>query len=144
MPFKKGDEPWNKAIGNRNARKHGLNVFKRLLEGSKVDGRTALFRALREKEDEMIIALGGDPSPQERILIRDVVKTQLYVGTIDEYLMTLDGGIIRSGKAIPAIETRTQLAAHLRRDLEALGLARRVKQITLQEILDQDDEQQPE
>lgn len=41
--------------------------------------------------------------------------------------MTLDGGIVRGGKVIPVIESRTQLAAHLRRDLEALGLERKVK-----------------
>lgn len=87
MPFKKGNEPWNKAVGNQNARKHGLNTFKRLLEGPKVDGRTSLYKVLREKEQELATALGGDPSPQEKILIADAVKTQLYVGTLDEYLM---------------------------------------------------------
>jgi hypothetical protein len=91
MAFKKGDEPWNKRTGNVNARKHGLNTFKRLLEGPKVDGRTSLYKALRDKEQELATALGGDPSPQERMLIVDTVKTMLYVGTVDEYLMTLNG-----------------------------------------------------
>jgi hypothetical protein len=127
MGFEKGNQPWNKAVGNQRARKHGLNTLKRLLEGPKVDGRTSLYRVLREKEREFADALGGDPSPQQRCIINDAVKTMLYIGTLDEYLMSLDGGIVKGGKVIPVVETRTQLAAHLRRDLEALGLERRAK-----------------
>ena len=99
--------------------------------GSKLDRRTTVYKVLREKEQELITALGGDPSPQELILINDAVKNILYIGTIDEYLMALEGGIIRNFKAVPVVETRTQLATHLRRTLEALGLQRRVKEETL-------------
>ena len=139
MPFKNDNEPWNKGVGNGNARKHGLNTFKRLLEDPKIDGRSSLYKVLRDKEIEFITALGGDPSPQEKFLIADTVRTMLYIGTLDEYAMALDAGIIRSGKVIPVIEARTQLPSHARRNLEALGLDRKVKAISLQEILDRDD-----
>jgi hypothetical protein len=82
---------------------------------------------LREKEQELITALGGDPSPQERLIIADAVKTLLYIGTLDEYLMALDGGIVSKSKVIPLVDTRTKLAGHLRENLRALGLHRRVK-----------------
>ena len=109
-----------------------------MLAGGRLDGRTALYKVLREKEQELITALGGDPSPQERLIVADAVKTMLYVGTLDEYLMKLDGSIVRNGKVISVIDTRTPLAAHLRRDLESLGLQRRVKQQSLTEILTAD------
>jgi hypothetical protein len=102
--------------------------------------RTSLHRVLREKEQEIITALGGDPSPQEKLLIADTVKTLLYVGTVDEYLMSLNGGIIKGGKVVPVVESRTSLAAHLRRNLEALGLQRRVKERSLLERLNDPDE----
>ena len=93
-----------------------------MLSGSKIDGRTALYRVLREKEQELITALGGDPSPQERLIIADTVKTLLFIGTVDEYLMSLDGGIIKGGKMVPVMESRTSLASHLRRNLEAKNM----------------------
>jgi hypothetical protein len=37
-----------------------------MLSGGRLDGRTSLHKVLREKEQELITALGGDPSPQER------------------------------------------------------------------------------
>jgi hypothetical protein len=115
-----------------------VHVYRRMLAGGRLDGRTALYKVLREKEEELITALGGDPSPQERLIVADAVKTMLYVGTLDEYLMKLDGSIVQNGKVISVIDTRTPLAAHLRRDLESLGLQRRVKQQSLTEILTAD------
>jgi hypothetical protein len=139
MRFKSGHKAYNPAPkGNTLAVKHSLHVYRRMLSGGRLDGRTSLHKVLREKEQELVLALGGDPSPQERLIIADAVKTMLYVGTLDEYIMALDGGIVRGGQVVPVIETRTALAAHLRRDLEALGLERRQKVQTLQEILSAD------
>ena len=144
MTFQKGQKsPHPAAKGNTLATKHSVYYFQRLLNG-KLDHRTRLNRVLREKERDLIAALGGDPSPQERILIADAVKNILYIGTIDEYLMSLDGGIIRQFKVIPVVDTRTKLASHLRDNLRALGLHRRVKQVTLTEMLAQHDEPEKE
>jgi hypothetical protein len=49
--------------GNKNAIRHGLHAYKAMLNGDGLDERTSLFKALREKEQELITALGGDPSP---------------------------------------------------------------------------------
>jgi hypothetical protein len=126
--FHKGNKSGHQVgAGNTLAVKHSLHVYRRMLSGGRVDTRTALYKVLREKEQELITALGGDPSPQEKIIIADAVKTMLYVGTLDEYLMKLDGGIVRGGKVISVIDTRTSLATHLRRDLETLGLKRVAK-----------------
>ena len=142
MTFKKGAKsPHPAGKGNTVALKHGLNAYRRMLEGAKIDARTSLHRVLREKEQELITALGGDPSPQEKIIITDTVKTLLFIGTVDEYLMSLDGGIIKGGKVVPVVESRTSLASHLRRNLEALGLQRRVRTQSLQEILAEQSQQ---
>jgi hypothetical protein len=137
MPFIKGMKaPTTPAPkGNKRALKHGLHTYRRLLEGGKLDGRTSLHKVLREKERELVTALGGDPSPQEQILITDAVKTLLYVATLDEYLMSLDGGIVRNGKVISVVDTRVKLAAHLKETLRTIGLQRKTKQVTLADIL---------
>ena len=68
MAFKKGNTYGLRASkAYKLAVKHNLNTYRRMLSGSKVDGRTSLYRVLREKEHELTAALGGDPSPQERL-----------------------------------------------------------------------------
>jgi len=39
-----------------------------MLSGGRLDARTSLYKVLREKEQELTAALGGDPSLQERII----------------------------------------------------------------------------
>ncbi len=71
---------------NKNALRHGLYSLRAMLNGDGLDRRTSIYRALREKEAELASALGGDPSPQERAIIGDSVKTMLYIGSLDAYL----------------------------------------------------------
>src|SRR6516162_3922033 len=100
--------------GNSYAVKHSLHRYGRMLAGGKLDARTSLYKVLHEKERELVAALGGDPSPQERIIVADSVKTMLYVGTLDEYLIKLDGDIVKGNRVTSVIDTRTKLASHLR------------------------------
>ena len=39
--------------GNKNAVKHGLHTYKAMLNGNGLDERTSLFKAMREKEQEL-------------------------------------------------------------------------------------------
>jgi hypothetical protein len=139
MAFKKGDKAVFPALkGNKLAVKAFASHLQTNVERYQA-GWTHVF-ILREKECELIAALGGDPSPQERVIIADAVKTMLYVGTLDEYLISLDGGIVAKGKVIPVVDRRTKLAGHLREDLRALGLHRRVKTLSLSDVLSQEDD----
>jgi hypothetical protein len=101
-----------------------------MLNGEGLDERTSLFRALREKEQELAQALGGDPSPQEQAIIADSVKNMLYIASLDNYLMGLKS-LVRKGRPHPVIAVRTQLAAHLRDNLKTLGLKRVAKTLSL-------------
>jgi len=75
---------------------------------------------LRKKELEFGSALGGDPSPQERAIIADTVKTMLYIGSLDAYLAGLKY-LVRKGKVLNVLMERTRLAAHMRENLKTLG-----------------------
>ncbi len=137
MPFKKGDKPVKPvAKGNTHAVKHSLHVYRRML-GGKLDGRMSLAKVLREKEQELISALGGDPSSQERTLITDTVNTMLFKGTVENYLMSIDGKIVRDNKVISVVDTWVKLSSHMRGNLQALGLQRRVKTTSLADLLNQ-------
>jgi hypothetical protein len=60
---------------NKNAVKHGLYAYQAMLNGKGRDERTSLFKAMREKELELITALGGDPSPQQQAIIATPSRT---------------------------------------------------------------------
>jgi hypothetical protein len=120
--------------GNKNNLVHGLYGYKALLDGKGLDERKSLFKALREKEQELVSALGGDPSPQERAIIGDSVKNMLYIASLDNYLMGLKS-LVRKGRPHPVLAIRTTLSAHLRENLKTLGLKRVAKNLSLHEIL---------
>jgi hypothetical protein len=109
--------------GNSNNLRHGYYSLVTTLKKGHLDRRTLLGRYQMEQEKELSDALGGDPSPQERVLIRDTVRTMLYLGSIDAYLIGLKSAI-RRGKLHPIIKERVRLAAHVRENLRALGLKR--------------------
>jgi hypothetical protein len=132
--------PGGAPTGNRNAVKHGLYVYKAMLNGNGLDERTSLFKALREKEQELIDAVGGDPSPQQQAIIADSVKNMLYIASLDEYLMGLKS-LVRKGRPHPVLAIRTQLAAHNRDNFKTLGLRREHKVKTLGEMLTEPDNQ---
>jgi len=120
--------------GNKNALRHGLYVYRAMLDGKGLDERTSLFKALREKEQELTSALGGDPSPQEQAIIADAIKNMLYIASLDNYLMGLKS-LVRKGRPHPVLAIRTQLSAHLRENLKTLGLKRVSKTLTVQDLL---------
>jgi hypothetical protein len=125
--------------GNKNNLVHGLYSYKAMLDGKGLDQRTSLFKALREKEQELVTALGGEPSPQEQAIIGDSVKNMLYIASLDNYLMGLKS-LVRKGRPHPVLAIRTTLSAHLRENLKTLGLKRVAKTLSLHEILAKDDD----
>ena len=126
--------------GNKNAVKHGLYTYKAMLNGNGLDERTSLYKALREKEQELADALGGDPSPQEKTIIAGTVKKLLYRASLDNYLMGLKS-LVRKGKAHPVLTMLLQLDGQIREDLKTLGLKRVSKQVSISDLLNGDTEQ---
>lgn len=120
--------------GNLNSAKHGLWALDRRLKEGRLDGRSAISKWLRAREQDYIAALGGDPSPQEMVLIRDSARTELYKDTLDAYLARLKT-VVRKGKVHAVLSERTRLAAHLRENLKTIGLKRVKKELSLQDYL---------
>jgi len=129
--------------GNKNAVKHGLHTYRAMLNGDGLDERSSLFRALREKQQELTRALGGDPSPQEQAIIGDCIKNMLYISSLDTYLMSLKS-LVRKGRAHPVLAIRTQLSAHLRENLKTLGLKRVSRPLSIQDLLSDHNDDKPE
>lgn len=88
---------------------------------SSLDGRTRLARTWQAVESELLSALGGDPTPQERILIGRVCFKLLRCHLYEAAFL--------SGNGKPQEEKYLALANSLRLDLQALGLERREKKV---------------
>lgn len=127
--------------GSRNHLTHGLYMYRELLSTGNLDRRTGLYHALREKENELIDALGGDPSPQERAIISDTVTHLLFKGSLDRYLLGLKS-LVRKGKVHVVVGERTRIGAHIRENLKTLGLKRVIRTKSLEEILSEDESEE--
>jgi hypothetical protein len=120
--------------GSANAFKYGKYQLQRLLSDGGPKKSTALYHVIAAKEQELIASLGGDPSPQELAIIKDTIKTQLYKGSIDRYLMGLKS-LVRKGRLHGVLAERTRLAAHERDNLRTLGLKRVAKAVDWRDAL---------
>jgi hypothetical protein len=120
--------------GNTNGMRHSYYSLKAKLNGTDLDKRTAAYKALADREQELIVALGGDVSPQERIIIADTVKHLLFAASLDRYLMQLKS-LVRKGKIHGVVSERTKIGAHIRENLKTLGLKRASKEISLSDYL---------
>jgi len=125
--------------GSQNGFKHGKYQLMRLLSDGGPKKSTTLYRVIIAKEKELIASLGGDPSPQELIIIKDTVKTMLFKGALDRYLMTLRS-LVRKGHVHGVLAERTRLAMHERENLKTLGLKRVTKDLnTIDDYMDRAD-----
>jgi len=127
--------------GNRNARKHGLSILKRAVNGlgnRVIDRRTATGKALAKWRADLVQDLGGDVSTQQSALVELCVKSKLILDSIDTWLLVQPSLInARKKSVLPVVRERQTLADGLARYLSQLGLARRVKQQTLDDLLDE-------
>jgi hypothetical protein len=106
-------------LGHSNSLKHG--AFSKLARRN-MDQRSSLARVSNAVEGELVSSVGGNPSPQEMILIQracfKMIKCVLYEAA----------SLNDEGKSTD--EVYLSWANSLRQDLVALGLARRQKDIT--------------
>ena len=130
--------------GQQKALKHGLSPLRKAMNtlGNRaLDKRTTAAKALVQWREDLIRDLGGDVSTQQDAIISLAVKTKLLLDSVDVWLLQQPTLIIKRKKAIiPAVTQRQQLADALSRYMGQLGLARRTKLQSLQEILASDDD----
>src|SRR5215813_896844 len=122
--------------------KHGFTILKRAVNGlgnRVIDKRTATGRALAKWRKDLIADLGNDVSVQQDTIVDLAVKSKLLLDSIDVWLLTQESLVNKRKKAlIPVVKERQALADGLARYLSQLGLERRVKQKTLDEILSEE------
>ena len=128
--------------GSMNHLKHGLYVARRVLMdyGKRViDGRSSTGKALLKWRRELIADLGGDISTQQDAIVDLAVKSKLLLDSIDVWLLTQESLVNKRKKTlIPVVKERQAIADGLARYVAMLGLERRVRQKSLDEILSEE------
>jgi hypothetical protein len=109
MVNKRGGQP-----ANRNALKHGGYL-------QRVDGRTRMGKAQRQVEGALVMALGGDPSPQQVLILQRTAVKAIKCWVLEKQLLTRK-------RSAPTLENHyLRWSRELREDLKCLGLERRAK-----------------
>jgi hypothetical protein len=140
-----GNPPPPAPIGNDYALKHGFQPLKAAVNklGSRaIDKRTTLGKSLAKWRGDLIADLGGEDnvSVQQSALIDLTVKSKLLLDPIDAWLLTQPTLINKRKKILlPVVLQRQTLADGFARYLSQLGLERRIKTKTLNDILNEDD-----
>lgn len=108
-------------LGNTNALQHGGY---RDLSAEKLDQRTREAKALNQVEGELVTALGGEPSPQEILIVKQAAVKAVRVALIGQHLLIANGSAPQS-----LLDDYLRWGRELREDLKTLGLERRAKPV---------------
>lgn len=136
-------------LGSKNAQTHGLNSLKKAwsqLGNRALDGRSTAAVAIRKWRGELIADLGGDEavSTQQLAIIDLAGKQKLFLDSIDTWLLSQPSLInARKRSLIPVVLQRQAIADSLARYLSQLGLERRHKVRSLNELLAEPSHEQP-
>ena len=127
----------------RRTYRHGLSTMKRAIDklGARaIPGNTKVGYALRAWRKELIGDLGGDEnvSLAQRTIVECASTTKLMISSLDAWILNQPSLMTRERKLMPVIIQRQQLVDSLTRMLSQLGLERRHKVKTLQDILSAD------
>ena len=111
---KQGSQP-----GNQHALQHGAYRSLR-----RVDGRSWEGKLIKQIELELCTALGGDPTPQQIILLKRISVKALKCHLAERRILNSNGADIRRLEA-----DYLTWANSLRMDLSLLGLKRQAKPV---------------
>lgn len=116
----------------REVGQHGAWSLKRALNTGRLDMRSEAGQAVKRLRAQLVADLGGADtlSTQERLLVDRIVKKVLIVEALETYALRRKSLFKRNGELIGCLG-RHYLAYSeaLRRDLLAVGLQRRAKDV---------------
>lgn len=118
---------------------HGAWSLKRALNTGRLDMRSEAGQAIKRLQTRLETDLGGadNLSTQERLIVDRIVKKALIVEALESYALSRRTIFKRNGELIGCLGRHyLSYTEALRRDLQALGLQRRAKDVpNLQDYL---------
>jgi hypothetical protein len=118
----------------RQRRTHGLHTLRRTLRTLttvKIDGRSALAVAVRTFKADIGRDLGDDLSRAQQVILEDTAQTWIIRQELDDYISRQPSLVTKKKAILPIVRERVQVAEHLAKQLDRLGLERRAKHLDL-------------
>lgn len=116
--------------------KHGLYALGAALRRpSALDRRSTVSRQLEAFKADVAADLGGEDtlSRQQRTLLAAASRTWLLLESVDAWLLAQERLVDKRRQLIPALQQRATLATTLERQLAALGLERKAREVSWEE-----------
>jgi hypothetical protein len=113
-------------------RSHGLYPLRRTLTKlttRRLDGRSTIAVAVRHFKEELAADLGGDLSRAQQTILEDAAQTWIIRQAIDDYISRQESLVTKKRAVLPVVRERMQIAEHLAKQLDRLGLERKAKPI---------------
>ena len=115
-----------------------MRTTMRSLTTRRLDGRSAVAVAARRWKADVESDLGGDLTRAQETVLELAAQTWVMVQALDDWIMRQPSLVnARKRMVVPALLQRQQLADSLCRQLERLGLERKVREVTLDDWLEQ-------
>jgi hypothetical protein len=105
-----------------------------------IDGRSKLAYSIKAWRKDLIADLGGDVSTQQLAIIECASLTRMMISSVDAWIVAQPSLLTRDRVLMPVILQRQQLVNSLVSMMTQLGLQRRSKQVTLQDLIEQGDD----
>ena len=112
--------------------RHGLYAMRRsltTLTTRRLDGRSAIAVAVRQFKADLTADLGGDLSRAQQAILEDAAQAWVIRQVLDDYIVRQPSLITKKRALLPVVRERMQVAEHLAKQLERLGLERRAKPV---------------
>jgi hypothetical protein len=116
----------------RQRRTHGLHTMRRTLTTlttSRLDGRSKVAVAARMFKADVAADLGGNLSRAQEVILEDAAQTWVIRSALDDYIMRQGSLVTKKRALLPVVRERMQVAEHLAKQLERLGLERKPQPI---------------
>ena len=95
----------------------------------RLDGRSAIAVAVRQFKTDLTADLGGDLSRAQQAILEDAAQAWVIRQVLDDYIVRQPSLVTKKRALLPVVRERMQVAEHLAKQLERLGLERRAKPV---------------
>ena len=95
----------------------------------RLDGRSAVARALKDITADIRRDLGDDLTRAQELILEDAAQSWVIRQSLDDWISRQPTLVTRKRQLVPVVKDRMQVAEHLAKQLDRLGLERKAKPI---------------
>jgi hypothetical protein len=95
----------------------------------RLDGRSAVAVAVRRWKEDMRRDLGDNLTRAQETILEAAAQSWVILSSLDDYIARQPSLVTKKRTVLPVVVQRMQIAEGLARNLERLGLERKVREV---------------